>query len=648
MQILVRAVPDIVDFLVVHGGGGLDLVGHLLQIVVQRVEKVSVPVVLELDLLHEVRVPAERLVDGGLVLRDVVDEVPLGASAVAVVAVVRLAEVVVPAAGAHGVVQVPDGAGVQLVRVRLAVPVEQDAAGAHVVVLVVLVHEIHLGKALDVDVVGIVFTLGVGAVRGADGVPGVLEPGLDHIIRLVRQVLRTLVGLSALVVPEEIIAHLLDGDAVVAGGPAGRLVQAVELELGITALGDAVLEIVVLFHLPSVLGDEGVGLWRDGVAALVLAVHPYVGGGGVLADPHLVGQMETDPVAQQAAVEHLGEEGPLLGLFRGDAREVDLLAQRNIIRLLVVRVVPGSVAAALHLGQLILLPVDKDLAGAGVVLAPLHGRDRALGLVDLDEDRCDADGPLVCDELQRRQRCAPVFERVGRLRIHGRDRALAAAVGRAAYRHGRSAVPGQAALGRDRVAGEIDLIRIRGIVIGPAGPLLEHVDPGRDVALVRRFQPQRRRGGDRFRFGSCGHSLRSRGGSVIDGESLFRELRGTGARFRGSFLGFRVGLPAGWLFRGRQFRLRLLFRRHGRPGSRLPVFMVMLLRRSGEWHHLQGHEEYENDGQYLFHRDVSSLSGSARKAGLAYNIPNLQYLIYPPFYASVFPIERAAESPPRL
>ena len=313
MQILVLAVSDVVDLLVVHRRRVRDLVDQLLQIGVQRVELIPVPVVLELDLVLEVLMRVKRLVDGRLVFRYVVYELALGAPAVAVGTVVRLAEPVVPAAGAHGVVQIPDGTRVEFVRVRRSVPVEQDAARADVVVLVVLVHQIHLGEALDVDVVGIVLALGIVSVGGADGVPGVLKPGLD-LLRLSGQIRNALVGLAVRVVPEEVVPHLLDGDAVVARRPAGGLLQALQRELGIAAVGDGGLLVVVLLHHVSGLRDEGIRLGRDGIAALVLAVHPHVGGGGILADPHLIGHMEADPVAQQAAVEDLGEERPLFRL----------------------------------------------------------------------------------------------------------------------------------------------------------------------------------------------------------------------------------------------------------------------------------------------------------------------------------------------
>ncbi len=96
--------------------------------------------------------------------------------------------------------------------IGLAVAVEKDGAGADVEALDVLLHEVGLGKGLDVDIISIVLALAVVAGIGTDGVPGVLEPVLDLIGRS-RHICRAFIQRT--VDREQIVAHLFDGDQVI-------------------------------------------------------------------------------------------------------------------------------------------------------------------------------------------------------------------------------------------------------------------------------------------------------------------------------------------------------------------------------------------------------------------------------------------------
>jgi len=88
------------------------------------------------------------------------------------------------------------------------------------------------------------------------------------------------------------------------------------------------------------------GFWRDGITSLILTVHPDVRRSGVLANPEFIGQMESRPVAQQAAVQYFGKERPVLGRCGIDAGKVDFFRQFNVVGLLISCVFPGSIAAA--------------------------------------------------------------------------------------------------------------------------------------------------------------------------------------------------------------------------------------------------------------------------------------------------------------
>ena len=364
----------------------------------------------------------QGLVNRGLVLGDVDDEVTLAAAAVTVAAVIRLAERAVLVHGTHRVVEVPERTRDKFVVLPRAVAVEEDRARTDVVALHVLVHEVHLGKALDVDVIGVVLALGVVAGGRADGIPGVLQPRLDFG-SLCLHVGDALVDLAVLVIAEQVVAHLLDRDAVVARRPAAGLLEAFERELGIAAVGDRLFFVVVLLDHVAGLGHEGVCLGRDGIAALIFAVHPDVGRGGVLADAHLVGQVVSRAVTQQAAVETLGEQREFLGLRGIDAGELDLGPQGDVVRFFILRFFPGRVAAALHLGEHVLRAVDVDRAGAlgVVVLIGIHLCDRvvAFALIDLDEDGLHGGRALVGRYLEG-GRFVAAREGIGGLRPQSR------------------------------------------------------------------------------------------------------------------------------------------------------------------------------------------------------------------------------------
>ena len=79
----------------------------------------------------------------------------------------------------------------------------QDAAGADIITLDVLMHDIHLGKAFDIYVFSVILTLGVITCAGTYRVPGILQPGLD---------LADGIGIRL-----QIVSHLFDCDTVIAG-----------------------------------------------------------------------------------------------------------------------------------------------------------------------------------------------------------------------------------------------------------------------------------------------------------------------------------------------------------------------------------------------------------------------------------------------
>ena len=323
---------DLVDLDVVHHGRITDIADHLSNVIGQGIKGSLVLVVLKFYLLHEVGVLAESFIDRSLVFRDVGDKAAFTASAVTIGAVVSLTERTVPIRGTHGIIQIPHGAGEQLVVIGITVAVEEDAAGADIVALDVLMHEIHLGEALDVYIVGVVLALGVITVGRADSVPGVLQPGLDRPLCYRVLIFGALVQYP--IHSQQAVADLLDGDAVIAGGPAGGFVQTGQGELRIAAVFNAFQIIVFLYHEAGFC-HERVRFGRNGIAALILAVHPHVGGSGILTDADLVRQMETGTVAQQAVVKDLGEDGPLFGGGRIDAGKIDLGAQSDIIGALV-------------------------------------------------------------------------------------------------------------------------------------------------------------------------------------------------------------------------------------------------------------------------------------------------------------------------
>ena len=311
-------------------------------------------------------------------------------------------------------------------------------------------HQVHLGEGLDVDVVGIVLALGIVAVGGTDGVPGVLEPGLD----LVGSRLHGGLGII-----RQVFAHVLDGDEVVVGAAAAGAVQTFKGELGIAALGDRVFLIVVVLDQIAVVGNKGVILGRDGIAALVLAVHPDVSRGGIVADAELMGHLQTGAVAHQAVVGDLAEDGPLLGLLGIDAEDVGFPVEGEVIGLLVSGLGPGIVAAALDLRERELLAVDVDHAGAGrlVIGIVVHGGDGAQALIDVDENGGDGRGALPgLDGEGRRGRALGEGVGLGLAGCwHG---AGAAGIGGSVHRSLQAVGPGEEDLRRVGVAGQIELI----------------------------------------------------------------------------------------------------------------------------------------------------------------------------------------------
>ena len=474
--VAVVVVADGLHLVVVHHGGGLDGVDHALEHIGQIFKTGAVEIILTVDLLHEILMAAEGLVDGGLVLGDFRNE-----SALAGAPVTGGAEAHVARRGAHGVVQVPQRAGNELVLVGLAVAVEEDGACADVEVLDIFLHQVHLGKGFDVDIVGVVLPLAVVAVGGADGVPGVLEPRLDFRSGGV-QAGGALVHLAR-VVEQQVVAHLFDGDQIVAGCAHAAAVQAVQGKLGISAvLHGLVFLVVVLLDQIAVLCHKGVILGRDGVAALVLAVHPDVRRGVVQADVQLMGQGVARAVGQQAVVADLGEDGPLLGLLAVNAENVALLAEGQVVGFLVAGRGPGDVSAALDLIEHHLLAVDIDGAGAGgfVVGIVVHGGDGTLALVDHDENGLDARRALPgldAEALGLRS----FGERIG-FGLAGRgDRAGAAVILPAINRGLQPVRPGEEALGGVRVAGNVKLIGG-----GAAGGNCEQVDLRRQSVGLRR------------------------------------------------------------------------------------------------------------------------------------------------------------------
>ena len=213
--VLAGAIAEVGDLDVVHDGRGLDVGGHLLEHTLDAVEGPLVVVVLELDLCLEIIVLPKGLVNRSLVLfgsviviiANTLDEVTFRTPAVTYVS-----EITVAVGGAHRVVEVPQGAGIELVALPRAVAVEENRARADVVALDVLVHEVHLREALNVDVVGVVLTLGVVAGVGANRIPSVLKPRLD-LGGNTLHILGTLVNDT--VDRQQVVAHLFYRNEVV-------------------------------------------------------------------------------------------------------------------------------------------------------------------------------------------------------------------------------------------------------------------------------------------------------------------------------------------------------------------------------------------------------------------------------------------------
>ena len=118
---------------------------------------------------------------------------------------------------------------------------------------------------------------------------------------------------------------------------------------------------------------------------------------------------------------------------------------------------PAVVASALDLVQVHPLAVDDDVAGAGgqMIAVGMHGGNGALALVDLNEDRLDADRALIGgdDEFLR-------LAALGKGDLPGfsgrRDGQLAAGVGLAVIGGAQTVLPGQEAVGHGHVARQIE------------------------------------------------------------------------------------------------------------------------------------------------------------------------------------------------
>ena len=128
----------------------------------------------------------------------------------------------------------------------------------------------------------------------------------------------------------------------------------------------------------------------------------------------------------------------------------------------------------------------------------VHLRDRvvAFGLVNLDEDGLHGGRSLVGNDVKGCERLVAVFEGVSRGRTERGQRARAAGVGLVVIGCLHVAVPRQKNAGRGRVAGQVDLVGVGGVLGGPAGFDLPGVNLRRDVVGLawRDKQIGRRRG----------------------------------------------------------------------------------------------------------------------------------------------------------
>ena len=173
-------------------------------------------------------------------------------------------------------------------------------------------------------------------------------------------------------------------------------IQTIQRKLGIAAIRNVRLLIVIFLDQIARLFDEGIILGRKGITPLVLAVHPDIDGYRVLPDTQLMSQPESGTVAQQAVVANLREDRPLVGCQGIEAGDGDLIFQGDIIGALILRHLPGVIAAALDLGHSLPITVDIDSSEAVffVITVSVHcGDGMRLGLtvrdcvlVDLNED----------------------------------------------------------------------------------------------------------------------------------------------------------------------------------------------------------------------------------------------------------------------
>ena len=170
-------------------------------------------------------------------------------------------------------------------------------------------------------------------------------------------------------------------------------------------MGNGILQIVILLDHKAVFGHERVRLRRDGIATLVLTVHPNIDRRSVLADTKLVCELITSTIAHQAPIEALSQKRPFLCLFGIDSREVNLLTQRDVVGLLIVCLLPGCVSATLHFGQLVLRTVDPYRARTFDivlwVIVHLGNSGLPIAFINLDEHSLHGSRTLIGNELIR-------------------------------------------------------------------------------------------------------------------------------------------------------------------------------------------------------------------------------------------------------